>query len=108
MPARHLAFRRFVVGFYTPEFRDLFFSEDPTRLLFRAVVAVLAGYWRPRRSTRALLWLFFISVRLQARFGFAASHLRDAKDVAPEDVHHGVGTSRGSPGTTVRGPVIRR
>ena len=75
--ARYAAFRRFVLGFYTPAFRDLFFSADPPKYMFRAVVTVLAGYWRPSFVTRAWLALFFLSVRLQQRFGFAPSHLTE-------------------------------
>jgi flavin-dependent dehydrogenase len=71
---RYAAFRRFVLGFYTQAFRDLFFSPDPPRHMFRAVVTVLAGYWRPSLATRAWLALFFLSVRLQQRFGFADSY----------------------------------
>ena len=68
--ARYRSFRRFVTGFYTRPFRDLFFSLNPPPFLFRAVVTVLAGYWRPSWRTRVALRLFFLSVRLQARLGF--------------------------------------
>jgi flavin-dependent dehydrogenase len=71
---RYASFRRFVVGFYTQAFRDLFFSPDPPRYMFRAVVTVLAGYWRPSFATRVWLTLFFLSVRLQQRFGWAESY----------------------------------
>jgi hypothetical protein len=43
--------------------------------MFRAVVTVLAGYWNPSLWTRAWLSLFFMTVRLQARFGFVESYL---------------------------------
>ena len=74
---RYASFRRFVLGFYTPAFRDLFFSADPPKHMFRAIVTVLAGYWRPSLATRVWLALFFLSVRLQARFGFAPSHIAE-------------------------------
>ena len=74
---RYAAFRRFVLAFYTPAFRDLFFSDDPPKHMFRAVVTVLAGYWRPSLATRAWLALFFLSVRLQQRLGFAPSHVQE-------------------------------
>ncbi len=67
---RYTMFRRFVRGFYTPAFRDLFFSAEPPKHIFRAVVTVFAGYWRPSWVTRCWVALFFMSVRLQARFGF--------------------------------------
>jgi flavin-dependent dehydrogenase len=62
---RYRSFRRFVLGFYTPEFRDLFFSEDPPERMFRALVTVFAGYWKPSRGTRQWVALFFLLVRLQ-------------------------------------------
>jgi flavin-dependent dehydrogenase len=62
---RYLAFRRFVLGFYTSEFRDLFFAEDPPRRLFRALVTTFAGYWRPSLVTRVWIALFFFLVRAQ-------------------------------------------
>ncbi len=65
---RFEAFRRFVVGFYSPEFRDLFFSSDPPAMVFRAVVTVLAGNWSPGPWTRAMNQLFFCLVALQRRF----------------------------------------
>jgi flavin-dependent dehydrogenase len=71
---RYEAFRKFVLGFYTKAFRDLFFSADPPKHMFRAVVTVLAGYWHPSLWTRAWLSLFFVTVRLQARFGFVESY----------------------------------
>ena len=79
--ARYQSFQRFVRGFYQPAFRDLFFSPDPPPRLFRGVVTVLAGYWRPRPITRVWIWLFFLSVRLQARLRFAPSHLTTAQAV---------------------------
>jgi len=72
---RYRAFRRFVRGFYTTSFRDLFFSQDPPQHIFRAVITVFAGYWRPSPITGFWIAMFFLSVRLQARFGFAPSHL---------------------------------
>jgi flavin-dependent dehydrogenase len=62
---RYRSFRRFVLGFYTPEFRDLFFAEDPPRRLFRSLVTVFAGYWQPTLTTRLWVALFFQMVRLQ-------------------------------------------
>ena len=67
-----------MLGFYTPAFRDLFFSDDPPKHMFRAVVTVLAGYWRPSLATRAWLALFFLTVRLQRRFGFVPSHVAES------------------------------
>ena len=65
---RYCSFRRFVVGFYTPEFRDLFFASDPPRWLFRSLVTVFAGYWRPSPVTRACVAAFFALTRLQRRY----------------------------------------
>jgi flavin-dependent dehydrogenase len=76
--ARYLSFRRFVRGFYTPEFRDLFFSPKPPQRIFRSVIAIFAGRWRPSLPTRFWVALFFLSIRLQARIGFAPAHMPDA------------------------------
>jgi flavin-dependent dehydrogenase len=62
---RYRSFRRFVLAFYTPEFRDLFFAEDPPQRMFRALVTVFAGYWRPSLATRLWVWLFFQLVHVQ-------------------------------------------
>lgn len=64
---RFEVYQRFVLAFYTPEFRDLFFQPGPPPILFRAVVTVLAGQWRPSWRTRLLIELFFLFVRLQRR-----------------------------------------
>jgi 2-polyprenyl-6-methoxyphenol hydroxylase-like FAD-dependent oxidoreductase len=65
---RYEQFRRFVTGFYTPEFRDLFFSPDPPPSIFNAVITVLAGNWRPRLRTRILIHAFFVAVACQRWF----------------------------------------
>ena len=62
---RYRSFRRFVLGFYTAEFRDLFFAEEPPRRMFRSLITVFAGYWRPTFATRTWIALFFLLVRLQ-------------------------------------------
>ena len=68
---RYRLFRRFVLGFYTPEFRDLFFDEQPPRRMFQSLVTVFAGYWRPSLATRLWVTLFFLLVRLQRWLRFA-------------------------------------
>jgi flavin-dependent dehydrogenase len=68
---RYISFRRFVLGFYTAEFRDLFFADEPPRRMFRALVTVFAGYWRPSLPTRIWVALFFQLVRLQRWVRFA-------------------------------------
>ncbi len=65
---RYLAFRRFVLGFYTRGFRHLVFQRAAPEPVFRAVVTALAGYWHPSLVTRAWLALFFLRVRLQERY----------------------------------------
>jgi flavin-dependent dehydrogenase len=62
---RYRSFRRFVLAFYTAEFRDLFFAEDPPQRMFRALVTVFAGYWRPSLATRVWVRLFFLLVHAQ-------------------------------------------
>jgi demethylmenaquinone methyltransferase/2-methoxy-6-polyprenyl-1,4-benzoquinol methylase len=78
---RYLSFRRFVLGFYTAEFRDLFFSEDPPKRIFRSVVSVFAGYWKPPLVTRFWVATFFLLVRLQRHFKFAPSFSSGAEAV---------------------------
>jgi len=66
---RFRTFRRFVIGFYTPQFRDLFFKPNPPATLFRSIVTVLAGRWDASPRTRLLNRAFFALVALQKRFG---------------------------------------
>jgi 2-polyprenyl-6-methoxyphenol hydroxylase-like FAD-dependent oxidoreductase len=68
---RFLSFRRFVVGFYTPAFRDLFFADDPPEQMFRALVSVFAGYWHPSLMSRLWVRSFFFLVWLQRWIKFA-------------------------------------
>lgn len=68
---RFAIFRRFVLGFYTPWFRDLFFSPEPPKAIFRAVVTILAGQWRVSWKTKLMLELFFLAVAAQRRLKFA-------------------------------------
>jgi 2-polyprenyl-6-methoxyphenol hydroxylase-like FAD-dependent oxidoreductase len=63
--ARYLSFRRFVLAFYTPNFRDLFFQPGGGPQLFDAVVTVVAGRWSPNWWRRAMLRVFFFLVWLQ-------------------------------------------
>jgi len=73
---RYESFRRFVIGFYTPQFRDLFFDPEPPETIFRAVVTVLAGRWDASLRTRLLNRFFFLLVALQKRFSFSLSRFR--------------------------------
>src|SRR5439155_25646502 len=79
---RYRSFRRFVVSFYTREFRDLFFDEEPPARMFRALVSVFAGYWRPSITTRVWVALFFLLVRLQAWVRFARPVVPNRWEVA--------------------------
>jgi flavin-dependent dehydrogenase len=65
---RYLSFRRFVLGFYTHGFRELFFAPTPPPRIFRALITSLAGYWRPSARTRAWQTFFFLLARLRDRF----------------------------------------
>jgi flavin-dependent dehydrogenase len=73
-------FRRFVTGFYTPQFRDIFFSPEPPSLIFRSVVTMLAGKWNASLWTRFLNQLFFGMVSIQKRFKIARSIFRRDRD----------------------------
>ena len=73
---RFKTFRRFVLGFYTPYFRDLFFDPEPPKLLFRAVVTVLAGRWDASLWTRFLNQIFFTLVGIQKHVAFGTTRFR--------------------------------
>jgi 2-polyprenyl-6-methoxyphenol hydroxylase-like FAD-dependent oxidoreductase len=73
---RYETFRRFVVGFYSPQFRDLFFDPHPPRQIFRAVVTILCGRWNASLRTRILNHFFFAFVAIQKRFMIARSRFR--------------------------------
>ena len=63
--ARYHHFRRFAVGFYNPNFRDLWFQRTKRGGLYEAVLSILAGNWRPSLAMRLRIWLFFTLVALQ-------------------------------------------
>jgi flavin-dependent dehydrogenase len=77
---RFKSFRRFVVGFYTPQFRDLFFSPEPPRLIFRSVATILAGKWNASLQTRFLNQLFFGMISIQKRFNITRPVFRRDRD----------------------------
>jgi flavin-dependent dehydrogenase len=73
---RFRTFRRFVVGFYTPQFRDVFFAPEPSPLIFRAVVTILAGKWNASLWTRCLNHVFFGLVAVQKRVTLTSALFR--------------------------------
>src|SRR5205823_13775627 len=73
-------FRRFVVGFYTPQFRDVFFSPEPPKLIFRSVTTVLAGKWNSSLWTRFLNQLFFGIIWIQKRLNIRSEERRVGKE----------------------------
>jgi len=64
---RYRFFRRFVLGFYDPGFRDIFFHPGNARGMYRAIVGVLAGDDRPSLLARIRIALFLALTRLQKR-----------------------------------------
>ncbi|MFN7979032.1 MAG: NAD(P)/FAD-dependent oxidoreductase [Vicinamibacterales bacterium] len=68
---RYQHFRRFVVGFYDPAFRDLFFQPSGPFGTYEAVLSVLGGNWKPSLLTRLRLWYFLALVRLQRHVALA-------------------------------------
>ena len=69
---RYHHFRRFAVGFYDPAFREMWYNPQRRLGLYGAIVAVLAGNWRPSLLTRAKIETFFALVavkRLAMRLG---------------------------------------
>ena len=73
-------FRQFVVGFYSPEFRDIFFNPHPQKLIFRSVVTMLAGKWNAGLWTRFLNKLFFGMISIQKHFAVTRSVFRRDRD----------------------------
>jgi flavin-dependent dehydrogenase len=73
-------FRKFVVAFYTPEFRDVFFSPQPPKIIFRSVVTILAGRWNSSLWTRFLNQVFFGMVWMQKRFHLTKAVFRRDRD----------------------------
>jgi FADH2-dependent halogenase len=73
---RYVSFRRFVIGFYSPEFRDLFFDPDPPEWIFRAVTTVLAGRWDASLTTRIVNHLFFVIVAIQKAVSLTSRRFR--------------------------------
>ena len=64
-------FRRFVLGYYRPEFRDLLVTPEAPFGLAAALVTAFAGVTRPSRLTRLRLAAFFAFVRLQRHLPIA-------------------------------------
>lgn len=84
---RFETFRRFVVGFYTPQFRDVFFSPEPPTLIFRSVATMLAGKWNASLWTRFLNQLFFGMIAIQKHFKIAhRAFRRDREAGYPSEV----------------------
>lgn len=77
---RFETFRRFVVGFYTPQFRDIFFSPEPPKLIFRSVATILAGQWNASFRTRFLNQVFFGIIRIQRHFEITRRLFRRDRD----------------------------
>jgi flavin-dependent dehydrogenase len=77
---RFETFRRFVTGFYTPQFRDIFFSPEPPTLIFRSVATILAGKWNATLWTRFLNQVFFGMVSIQKRFNITRPVFRRDRD----------------------------
>ncbi len=84
---RFETFRRFVVGFYTPQFRDVFFSPEPPKLIFRSVATILAGKWNASLWTRFLNQLFFGIISIQKRFKITRPVFQRDRDAGyPEEI----------------------
>jgi flavin-dependent dehydrogenase len=73
---RFKVFRRFVIGFYSPQFRDLFFDPHPPELLFRSVVTILAGKWSSGFWNGLLNQLFFLVVGVQKHLSITPARFR--------------------------------
>jgi flavin-dependent dehydrogenase len=82
---RFETFRRFVVGFYTPQFRDVFFSPEPPTLIFRSVATMLAGRWNASLWTRFLNQLFFGMISIQKRLNITRPAFRRDREAGYPD-----------------------
>lgn len=67
-------FRRFVVGYYRPAFRDVLLSPTERFGLARAGITALAGNSRPSLSVRLRLEVFFLFARLQRHLPIVPRH----------------------------------
>lgn len=61
-------FRRFVLGYYRPAFRDVLVSSTENLGLARATLSALAGCSRPSLFVRLRIELFFLFTRVQKHF----------------------------------------
>ena len=95
-------FRRFVVGYYRPEFRDLLVNPDAPFGIAEALITAFAGNTRPPLLSRLLTAAFFAFVRLQRHLaisprlhGPAAERLRASAGAGAEEAA-GAGTAPAS------------
>lgn len=80
---RYRFFRRFVLAYYTPEFRDILLVPTRKLGLSDALVTALAGNSRPSLATRLRLELLFALVRVQRRFPIVPRRHGEAATAAP-------------------------
>jgi flavin-dependent dehydrogenase len=63
-------FRRYVVGFYNPGFRDVFYQQPPVKWLYTSVTSILAGGVFTRNLPLRFwsrIFLFFVGREMQGR-----------------------------------------
>ncbi|MCP3961624.1 MAG: hypothetical protein GY719_27605, partial [bacterium] len=61
-------FKQYIYGYYTPGFRQVFFSDPPLESMRRAVVSILAGnVFSPSRRIRFWTSIFWFWVRWENR-----------------------------------------
>ncbi len=90
---RYRFFRKFVIRYYRPEFRDLLLSPTERFGLARALVTALAGSSRPSLLNRLRLLLFFAFVELQ-RFVEITPRLHGSKAEARLRTEPGLDSDR--------------
>src|SRR5262249_19588923 len=73
---RYETYRRFVVGFYSPQVCGLFFHSRPPKAIFPAGGARLAGGGGARFLRPVFHLRLFLLVALQRRFAFARTRFR--------------------------------
>jgi flavin-dependent dehydrogenase len=80
--ARYHHFRRFAVGFYNPNFRDLWFRRSTRGGIYESVLSVLGGNWNPSLRLRLRLGFFFALVALQRVLPIAPRGPRAPRELA--------------------------
>jgi flavin-dependent dehydrogenase len=81
---RYHHFRRFAIGFYDPAFRDVWFTPKTLFGIYKSIVSVLAGNWRPSPLNRVRIEMFFVLVAVQRLVRKITRADRQPREDAPQ------------------------